>query len=436
LDPAGAETALKRAVELILMLCPGAKVASNVVDVDHSRYDRPAIEVPIDVFQKKIGMLIKEKEMVDILERLGFGVKSKKEMFYVTVPSWRATKDISIAEDLVEEVARLYGYDHIVPDLPVFPIVPPVKNKLRGLARKIRRFLAYEQAYTEVYNYSFVSPEWLSQLHIDTDEHIELDNPIAKDRPLLRRNLIPNLLQNAESNLHRFESVKLFEVGRTYLRELAGERMRANSDDLLPKQDTVLGMVYAAKGDERPFYELAGSVRAVFERLGADISFHRIGEPGALPSHPGRYAEIKLRDAAIGKIGELHPEVQQHIGIPHRTAMLEIDMNAVLPHLKEKNSYTPLSTYPSVDRDIAFVVNRSVAHADIAAALRDVDPLVVDAALFDVYEGKGVPKGKKSMAYHLVYRSAERTLATEEVDRVHAEMVQTLTDAFDAEMRS
>lgn len=435
LDPAGAEVALRRAVELVLKYCPGAHVVSDVVDSNPDAAKTAHVAVPFSFLEEKIGVAIPQKDVIDILTRLGFGVKTKKDTLAITVPTWRATKDVAIPEDVVEEVARLYGYGNVPEALPTFPIAPPIGNALRSLERKMKALLAYEHAYTEVYNYSFVSPEWLSRLGIDSDNHIELDNPIAKDRPLLRRNLIPNLLQNVERNLHRVERMRLFEVGRTYRNESAGERVRANADELLPKQDTVLGMMYAAKGDGEPFFELAGAIRAVFTRLGARITLHGLPEQDALPSHPGRYAAIHIGQKRIGKIGELHPETQRTIGIPERTAMLEITLNAVLPCLEEAHAYNPLSVYPPIDRDIAFVVDRSVPHADIAAALAGIDPLVTDVSLFDVYEGNGVSEGKKSMAYHLVYRSDTRTLQAKDIDALHARLIEKLEKEFGARMR-
>ena len=435
LDPTNAELALRRAVQLTLEICPDARVVSDVADESKYHLSQGPIELDLDFLNKKIGMEIKKKDAADILKRLGFVVSQKKDTLSVKIPTWRATKDIAIPEDLIEEIARISGYDKISASLPSASIAPPAQDPPRQLERKIREHLAYEFGCTEVYNYSFVSPAVLERLGEDVKKYIELENPVAKDRPYVRRSLLPSMFVNLEENLHRFASVNLFEIGRVYHREEAGERAAPNSDELLPRQDTYLGMVYAAQGVDVPFYEVSQRVAGVFERLGLTVRFVK-AKPKAAFAHPGRFADIFIGDARVGDMGELHPAFAERLGIPYRAAFAHVNLNQLVSsYMTARHAYQELPSYPSVARDIAFIVPREVEHEQVVTALKAVDPLITEVVLFDVYEGKGISEGKKSMAYHLTYRSDEKTLEAAEVDAVHARVEKMLEKEFGAEIR-
>lgn len=435
LDPNLPEIALARAVALTLELCPEAKVISNVADEQNFSLNQGPIELPLAFLNEKIGVEVEKKRVIDILERLGFTVKEKKDVLNVTIPSWRATKDIGIPEDLVEEVARMYGYDNIEPTLPTFPVVPPQKNELIALEMDIKRGFASGHGYSESRNYSYVSPEAIVGLGLEVSAHIELDNPIAKDRPFLRRTLLSGLLENVEKNTHRFEIAALCETGRTYLLEEPGLRAGDKSDELLPRQDTMFAAVFAAKGVETPFHHLADALRSVCGSLGAAVTLTSY-TPNETYMHPGRSAEVRVADTVVGYISELHPATQKAMGIPYRTAFVEMNLNKVLELRAEVASYTPLALFPSVLRDVAFIVDASIAHADVVAAIEGVDPLIRSIELFDVYQGKHVGEGNKSMAYHIEYRSDEGTLEAAAVDKVHEKVMKMLKKQFKAEERS
>ncbi len=272
-------------------------------------------------------------------------------------------------------------------------------------------------------------------MDLDTDKLIELDNPIAKDRPFLRRNLMPNMLMNLEENLHRFDAVRMFEIGRTYVKEEKGEYADTKEKDKLPLQDMYLGIVYAEKDETTPFFETSNVVRMLADRLGLALSF-RQEKPDADMIHPGRYASLVSGKRDIGQIGELHPHTGEKLGIPYRTAMVQINLNAVLEVLEERNAYTPLAQYPSVDRDIALVVDRDVQDAEIRELILGVSELIESVSLFDMYQGEHIEEGKKSLAYHITYRNKEKTLTAEEVDALQEEVLNVLGKKVGAEIRS
>ncbi|MBI2990459.1 MAG: phenylalanine--tRNA ligase subunit beta [Candidatus Magasanikbacteria bacterium] len=434
-DPANAESGLRRLVELTLQICPGSRVLSSVTDSGSVALPQGPLDLSMEFLQKKIGVEIDKKQVMDILTRLGFLIKEKKDHLLVNIPSWRATKDISIPEDLVEEVARVYGYENIPTSMPRFAITPGLGNPLRELEHKIKELLAFEQGYTEVYNYSFESPEWLDSLGEDRSLHLELKNPVAKDRPLIRRHLLPNLLQSVEANLHRYDEVKMFEIGRVFHKEKQGEETGLGDRSCLPKQETFLGVLYAKKGNEEPYHELLRALDGLFERLGVKASVERV-RPELAFIHPGRGGEIKQGDTVFGHIGELHPLVQNAVGMLARVAMAEIHLDKLVSSLGDSSRYEPLPLYPEVERDIAFLVGREVQHADIIKAINSADPLIREIILFDIYQGQEIEKGKKSMAYRLVYRSDEKTLETKDVDMAQTKVFQLLQEKFKAEPRS
>ncbi|OIO20464.1 MAG: phenylalanine--tRNA ligase subunit beta [Candidatus Magasanikbacteria bacterium CG_4_9_14_0_2_um_filter_41_10] len=433
LDPNLCELALRRVVELLKEVSPKSFVSSTIVEQLNFTLDQGPIALDIDFVQRKMGVDLPAKDMVRILTSLGFGVKEKKNILSVTIPTWRATKDISIREDLVEEIARVYGYDNIVPTLPTFPIVPPKQNSLRDLETRLRELLAYEGRYTEVSNYSFVSPELLKKVGENVKEYLELENPIAKDRPYLRRHLRENLLETVERNLHRFDTVGIFEIGKVFKKELDGEG--DGQTHLLPKQDTLLAMAYAAKGDEHPFSYVSTAFTTLMNRLGLQVHFEKKKEDHVLV-HPGRTAAVLVNDVLVGHIGEVHPMTGEVLGLDARTAVLEVNLSELVPLLSEKTRYQTLSQYPSIERDIAFVIDTNAQHEEIATALINADLLTVDVALFDVFMGKNIPEGKKSMAYRITYRSDEKTLEGKDVDVVHEKIVAMLQKKFGAEIRA
>ncbi|MEK7623272.1 MAG: phenylalanine--tRNA ligase subunit beta [Patescibacteria group bacterium] len=425
LSPERAELALKKAIELTLALVPGARVASPLIDKKVPLKKSAVINLALEDIKKKLGVSIPATEILSILLGLGFDVSKKKDVLRVTVPLWRA-KDVTIPEDVMEEIVRIYGYAKIPATLPTFPITPPPANPLRVLEHRVREFLAYEHGFTEVYNYSFLSPDLVTRLGLEVSAHLELANPLAKDRPLLRRTLKGGLLENVESNFHRYAKVKLFEIGRTYL----GETLV----DSLPDQPTMLALAYAESGVNTPFFVVSQALKGSLSRVGIEIDFEKSLDIGSL-YHPGRSAYVTLDGQKVGSIGELHPTVAKRMGIDARVAIAEIALTALLPHLKEKTSYAPIPAFPAVVRDIAFVVSKTVVHADVVKALKLIDPLIVKVTLFDIFSGGNISTDKKSMAYHIVYESREKTLAAADVDAVHARVIKKLQEQFGAEIR-
>lgn len=432
LDPALPEFALRRFVELARQLWPKAQVVSEVIDVANFNAAPKVIEFPWNFINDRLGVEIPRKTAVDILERLGFEVKIKKNQARVTVPTWRASKDIAIPEDIVEEVARVYGYANIPATMPEFPTVPPAVNPVR-VAERLSRQVLSASAFTEVTNYSFVASEWLHRLGLSVDQYLALDNPIAKDRPLLRRELWPGLVETVEANAHRFDQVRVFELGRSYCVEDAGERAEPRSDELLPRQPNLLGLAVAEKGMAEPFFVAAQAVRELGTVLQRPFEL-RAATLGP-QFHPGRSAEIVCAGTVIGWVAELHPQVQGTLGIAPRVAVAELSLTLLIEQIIQAAVYTPVAEFPSVTRDIAFTVPQSTTHAQIVTALQTAAELVKKIDLFDVYRGEHVTAGQKSLAYKITYQ-ADRTLTTAEIETAHQAVTKILQKNFGAVLRT
>lgn len=435
LDPNLCSLALERAVELVKKVCPSAVVSSAVADeADFSLATGP-IEMKSDIFEKKLGLNIPVKTAVVILGKLGFDVKEKnKGVLSVKIPTWRAGKDVALAEDVVEEVARIYGFNNIPSALPSFPIIPPLPDNLRMLVRKTREILSQGARGTEVYNYSFISPSDISGLGETTEKYLELSNPLSKERPFLRRTLLAGLLGNIRRNIENFSEVRLFEIGNVYLSEEPGPRLASNSDKLLPRQDTRLCFVFSQKGEKNPYFEArrAGEELLAGLRLPLNVSAPKEILPW---EHPGRSAEITGgKNGALGRIFELSPLAQKRFNLEARAGVLEINLTLLSEIWKNQGgSYEPLPIYPEAERDLAFLVDKAVRHDLLLALLSGSDPLLKKAELFDVYEG--VAEGKKSMAYRLTFAHPERTLESAEVDAAMEKIVKILEKKFGVEVR-
>ncbi|MEK9183127.1 MAG: phenylalanine--tRNA ligase subunit beta [Patescibacteria group bacterium] len=435
LDPTLCELALRKAMEMTLEICPGAKVASNMADGAHWHLNSGTIELSMEFLQKKLGVEIKQKEVAEILTNLGFDVKVKKDILRVTVPSWRSGKDVTMVEDLVEEIARIYGFANIPSQLPIFPIAPPENNKLRDLERRASEALVRDLGYAEVYNYSFVSAEQVKNLNDDLSKYIELDNPLSKEKPFLRRHLLPNLLENVKNNLADYDELKIFEIGKVFSSGETGVRAETNSDELLPRQDTWLEAVYANKKDNTPFWEARRVVETVFKSLNLEWQIAPLDKILAW-EHPTRLALFSHQGKEVGVIYELNPLTANALGIESRVGILKINLTQLAELMKErKGIYKKVSIYPEMTRDVAFLVKKEIVHAEIVKILSHADPLLKKVELFDVYAGDKLGAGKKSMAYHLTFGRLDRTLTSNEADKAMEKVKMALKSKFEAEIR-
>ncbi len=433
LDPALSDLVLRRTVQLIHELHPNAKIVSPVVDVYPNPPRSPVIQISPEWLESRMGVSIPEIEVRDILSRLGFTFGIKKWTWQVMVPSWRGTKDISIPEDIVEEVLRIWGYDRIPVSLPSFSCTPPTLDVVVQIARRLRHALAGSCRANEAYTYAYVRPETLTTLGFDLNEHLKLSNPLSDERPYLSRSLIPNLLEAASHNQHTDSVVSLFQIDRVFFGELSGDE--DGEGGILPSQPYHVALVYSAQGDEIPFVVTRRMMETALTKIGYSVTFGPVTNSGTW-MHPTRSADILVNGKKQGVLAEVVPETASTLGLDHRIAVAELNLSALALVSPDTHVFAPLPQFPDVKRDVAFVVEDRLAYSDLDHALRANSSLLVDVELFDIYRGKGVEAGKKSVAVHLVLRALDRTLLSEEADAEIAKLVHVLQTTFGAIIRS
>ncbi|HVK54937.1 MAG TPA: phenylalanine--tRNA ligase subunit beta [Burkholderiales bacterium] len=428
---------IERATQLILEICGGAP--GPVVDQVAQLPERKPVTMRVARAQKVIGVEISVEQMAAIFQRLALPFVQDKnlngeDVFVVTPPSYRF--DLEIEEDLIEEVVRVYGYENIPVMPPVAPAVMrvPPENR-RSLFDLRERLVACD--YQETINFSFVEEAWERDF-AGNENMIRLKNPIASQMSVMRSTLIGSLVENLRFNLNRKASrVRVFEVGRTFLR--APDQPRGDLAVAGYRQPMrIAALAYGSSTEEqwgeptRPvdFFD----VKADLEALVAPRVVRFI--PAPHPAlHPGRSARIDLAGEPIGWIGELHPRWQQKYELPMVPILFEVDADTL--RTWDIPRYEEVSKFPPVRRDLAIVVDESITVDQIFRSLEGCLPkMVTDVSLFDVYSGKGIENGKKSLAFRVLMQDTEKTLKDQEVDGAMQQIMQIIASGTDAKLRS
>lgn len=439
-DSSRVRDALDRAAGLIARYAEGL-ATEGVAEAETSVSEPAKIELSLDKVNGMLGTSLSSLEVKTIFSRLQFEVQTSGDgVWNVTVPSRRG--DISRDVDLVEEIARLHGYDEI----PTTPIEGPTTTgaltKSQAIRRELRKLLTSAGLH-EAICYSVTSPERTSlfkELAGDV-KPIALAMPMSEERSVLRTTLLPSLLEAAAYNLNRKNNdLALFEIGSVYHTD---EPVLTRLPQEKPRAAFLLGGNRRAAGWNRSaepadFYDAKGVLEAVFARLGLQ---DRISYAAAQPDgfHPGRTAAVKLDTErgleVIGYIGQAHPELQREFDLPD-TFVAEFDLAPLYEYANRDIEYRPLPRYPAMERDIAVVVDRGVTGGALSDAIASsAGELLESVRVFDVYTGERIGADKKSVALALVYRHGERTLTEEEVSEAHSKVLAKLEQSFGAELR-
>jgi phenylalanyl-tRNA synthetase beta chain len=408
-DPHNTVRGLARAVELLEEVSPGIRLVGGIADASRELAAPPLIELRMDWLARKLGRKVSMKEVVGIFERLEFGVlKTAPRVLSITVPSWRATRDISIKDDLVEEVGRMIGYGSIPIQPPALPAIPPARNAERLFHREVRAALV-ELGFTEVYNYSFVNQDEVRALGMDPEDHIKVANPISSDQGLMRRSLIPGIRRNIEQNSKHFEHFRLFEIGREIHPRAEG----------LPEEIPHLAAAVCARDDGA-----AGilELKRVAEHLmpGCDLL------PAAARSfeHPVRAAEVHWRGNLMGRLFEMHPSLVE----TGRAAILDLDLG-VLQRLSEaeEKRYTPIRRYPSSAFDLSVLTDLRDLVGDLRKKLEGfAGQDLVSIEFLRIYTGPPLPEGKKSVSFRLTVAAPGRTLSSDEAGATRSRIIEAM----------
>lgn len=442
-DPSLTVAHIERLTQLITDICgTPATVCGPITDVQANMPESSAVTLRISRANKIIGMPLTQAQCADALVRLGLPVIEGDDTLTVQPPPYRF--DLQIEEDLIEEVARMVGYDNLPHTPPLGPIVASVRNEAERSPFAVRRAAA-ALGYQETINFSFVEERWERELAGNTHP-IKLLNPIASQMSVMRSSLLGSLLQVLKFNLDRkAKRVRVFEVGRVFLRDEAVQ----NTDTTVEGFDQPMRLAGMAYGSKNPlqwgqkdqaldFFDVKGDVEALLAP--AKPVFEAAQHPAM---HPGRCARVLLDGIAVGYIGELHPRWRQSYELALAPVMFELALDAVLH--RGIPVFKPISRYQAVERDIAVVVNEKVTHNELTAAAWDAatSGLLKDVCLFDIYRPKGTPESalegasfaEKSMAIRLTLASPDATLTEEQIESVVQSVLASLVEKVSARQR-
>jgi phenylalanyl-tRNA synthetase beta chain len=401
--------ALARCLELFALVSPGIRVAGGVIDNAAPMREAAPIALPLDWLNRKIGREVEAGEVRRILEALEFGVaESAPRVFSVAVPSWRATKDISIPEDLVEEVGRMIGYETIPPRAPLAPAAPPAASPEREFHHGLRA-QCVAQGFTEVHNYSFLSEERAARFGIDPGTLVRVLNPIASGQGMLRNSLVPGIARNIEDNARHFAEFRLFEIGNEIHKREEG----------LPEEIPHLAAaVYARHGDgEAGLFEL----KRLAEIVAPGASVERGGARRF--EHPARAWKVMLRGEEVGRLFELHPDFCEGRG-----AVLDLDAAALFRMRPEEPRHRPLRRYPVSEFDLSVLAPARTEAAALEPLLREGAD-VVAVEFVRQFSGPPLEAGTKSVTFRVTLGRDDATLSHEEIESARARTIARIQAA-------
>jgi phenylalanyl-tRNA synthetase beta chain len=410
----------------------GGEVLAGAAEADTLTIEPAVVSVTVEKINRVLGTELSMNDVEEIFARLQFETLVEDDTITVKAPTRRG--DIKIEEDLIEEVARLYGYDNIPKTLPIGSSTPGKLSEYQKKRRVVRAYLEGAGLYQAV-TYSLTNEEKAAQFALEKRESIRLAMPMSEDRSILRLSILPQLLEVLKYNSARQnDSLAVYETGNVFL---------ANGQDVLPEEKehlaaaiTGLWHSHSWQGEKKPvdFFVLKGVLEGLFAKLGLSerITYVQAQFDGM---HPGRTAEILLDGKRIGFAGQLHLSVQKNLDLKD-TYVFELSLKAILAAGSDTLKYQSIPRYPSITRDIALVVNSETVSGTLWEIITKTGaPLLKEAAVFDLYEGDKMEAGKKSIAFSLKYSDPERTLTDEEVTKVHERVLEALKEQAGAVLR-
>ena len=426
IDPNRTKEALNRACYLLEKYADG-KVYDGILTHDTTSKEDKKIEVTLDKINAVLGMELKKEEVIDVFTRLGFKVKENHAVFHVSVPTRRL--DINIKEDLIEEVGRIYGYEHVVGKLPVLETKEGSYSKKELLTKELHHRLQ-GLGLTEVITYSLVRKEDANKYTNYQNEDITLLDPLTEDRKYLRKSSIPSLLNVWEYNISRNQkNVAIYESGNIYYKEneeyiekpmISGLLYGIGTNNLWQQEKIVVD-----------FYYVKGIIENIMKYLGLNnrYSFDTNNLPKEF--HPGRSCALLIDREVVGYFGQVHPtECKKEVYV------FELDLLKIMSHKVRMVKYKEVSKYPAIHKDVAFIVEKKITSKEIMDVLKHVGGrMVTNIDVFDVYTGENVGANEKSIAYSITFEDATKTLTDEEVMKVFNKMIDEVESKLNARVR-
>lgn len=425
-------TAGQHAAELIHELAGGTIVAGTA-SVDTVEVKDTEVVITLEKINRSLGTAISSGEVTAIFNQLGFASTFDGEIFTVAVPPRRW--DISIYADILEEVARIYGYDNLPETLPITPALPTALTPKQHTMRITRRFME-GAGLTQNISYVLTTAEKAREYAVEDKEGIRLAWPMSEDRSTLRMNLLSTLLDNAAYNVARKNTdIQFYEIGRVFF---------PSADSVLPIEaerlaGVMTGMAYQKDwqmaAEPVNFYHAKGVLDGYFETMGLSDQIRFEAAKDLKWMHPGRTAAVYLGDAYIGYVGQVHPATTNAYDLKE-TYAFEIDFEAIIAAPKEVITQQPIPKFPGVTRDVALLVDETVTHQQIVKTIKENGgKFLKDVHLFDIYQGKGIEDGKKSVAYSMSFLNPEATLVDEDINKAFTKLVAALETECGAAIR-
>lgn len=425
LDPNLCEEALNRACSLIEELKAG-EIAEGVIDIYPKKAEESYVEVDSKWVNEFLGVSLSKEEMKDCLDRLELFTEIKGETLKVLSPTFRG--DINIREDVAEEIARIYGYNNVPSTTIKSPSIRMGKSRNQVLKDEVVEVLL-SNGLNESIAYSFVSPKVFDKILLPEDSSlrkaVKIRNPLGEDFSIMRTTSLPSMMEALQRNYVRNnEYAALFEIGKVYI--------KSEKEEEIPEEKNIITIGMYGNAD---YFDLKGIVENLLETLGiSNVSYIR--ESDNITFHPGKTSKVMLKNICLGTLGEIHPDVAENYGIDEECYIAEMDFDALIKNSFTVKKYKPIPKFPSVARDMAVLVDESILVQQIEDIIKRQGGSILESfKLFDVYQGKQVPEGKKSIAYSLVYRDENKTLTEKEVEKVHNKIVNTLEHLLGAELR-
>jgi phenylalanyl-tRNA synthetase beta chain len=405
-DPENTVRGLARAAELLQELSPGIRPAGGLADTRQPARPAPVMTLPLEWLNRKLGRSVPPAEVRDILERLSFQVSEpERDVFVVQVPSWRATKDISTKDDLVEEVGRMVGYDSIAPQAPQVASIVPPRNERRAFEHSVRS-MAAAQGFTEVYNYSFITQEQAVTFGYNPADLVRVANPIAEDQALLRPSLVPGIWKNIVENSRHLDTFRLFELGHEIHK----------TSESLPNEIPHFAAAFFGKDDTASnLFELKRLAECLMDGATVEPAEARNYE------HPARTGEVYWRGTVVGRLFELYPSMVEN----GRAAVLDLNVAKMQQLRPAQKAYTPVRRYPSSAFDLSVIAGARELAGDLEKRLAEfAGDLLERIEYLREYQGPPLADGTKSVSFRLTLGSPQRTLDSEEVRAVRERIIE------------
>lgn len=435
-DPQGTVKAINRAAGLMQELGGGIPI-EGLIDEHPQPVPQQTVNLKVSSTNRLLGTGFDPDRIVAMLESIEFTATAKdKDMLTVDVPSFRV--DVSRPEDLMEEVARIAGYNKIPTTFPVMPSEARRPLEALLLRNRIKKTMC-GFGFTEAINYSFIHKESALRLQLpEVDrrhETVAILNPLTEDQTVMRTSMIPGLLETVQRNLARGQkNLRLFEIGKIYF---------ATGDEQLPEEIEMLAGAWTGlrqhsswleKDQPCDFFDVKGVLEGLLEYLEIEEArFTQLPEAQCHFTRAGHTAQIRIGDQGFGLAGEVHPQVLKQYDIKQPVFLFELNLNQLAPLVPETKTSRPIPRFPAVPRDITLIVDQSVEAGSILDAVADKSEELVEAvALFDAFEGGPIPAGKKSISFRIIYRSQQRTLKDQEINTLHKKLTDGLVTKFKA----